>query len=144
MRYVKDGDNFLISIEKNDDVIESILSVVKKGNLHSASISGIGAVKDVTLGIYNTSEKKYDQKHFPVIMSWSHAWVMYQKKMIRCLFTHTLLMNGPDYRTIGGHLFSAKIAAVGEFVLQPFNTKIVREMNDDVGLAAWNLSEEDA
>ena len=144
MRYVKDGDHFLISIEKNDDVIESILSVVKKGNLHSASISGIGAVKDVTLGIYNTSEKKYDQKHFPGNYELVSCLGNVSEKNGK-MFVHAhVIMNGPDYRTIGGHLFSAKIAAVGEFVLQPFNTKIVREMNDDVGLAAWNLSEENA
>ena len=139
MNYVKDGDNFLISMAQGDDVIASILAVVKQEGIDSASISGIGAVKDVTLGFYNLSRKEYDQKPFSGNF-----------ELVSCLgnvsekegepFVHAhVSMSGPDFNTISGHLFSAKIAVVGEFVLRPFENKVVRKMDDDVGLAVWDL-----
>ncbi|HIB58816.1 MAG TPA: DNA-binding protein [Candidatus Marinimicrobia bacterium] len=139
MNYIKDGDNFLISMAQDDDVIKSILTVVEKENLHSAAISGIGAVKDVTLGFYNLSRKEYDQKPFSGNF-----------ELVSCLgnvsekegepFVHAhVSMSGPDFNTISGHLFRAKIAVVGEFVLRPFENKVVRKMDDDVGLAVWDL-----
>ncbi|MFQ6608703.1 MAG: PPC domain-containing DNA-binding protein [Fidelibacterota bacterium] len=141
MKYVKDGVNFLISMEKGDDVVKSILSVVVQEEIDSAALSGIGAVTDVTLGFYNLRYKEYQKKIFPGYY-----------ELVSCLgnisekdgkpFVHAhVSMSGPNYKTISGHLFSAKIAVVGEFVLQPFETKIVRKMNDDIGLAKWDFPE---
>jgi predicted DNA-binding protein with PD1-like motif len=35
----------------------------------------------------------------------------------------------------GGHLFEAKVAAVGEFILRKINTEGVREFDPNIGLA---------
>ena len=47
-----------------DLVIESLTGLVKKLNLTSGWISGIGAVEDVLIGMYDINTKIYDKKIF--------------------------------------------------------------------------------
>jgi len=141
MKYVKDGVNFLISMEKDDDVIESILSVVEEEKITSAVLSGIGALTDATLGFYNIRYKEYRKKNFPGNYELVSCQGNISEKDGKPFVHAHVSMSGPNYKTISGHLFSAKIAVVGEFILQPLETKIVRKMNDVVGLAAWSFPE---
>ena len=47
-----------------DLVIESLTEIVKKMNISSGWISGIGAIEDVVVGMYDIHTKEYDKKRF--------------------------------------------------------------------------------
>ncbi len=64
MKHLIDQDNIYVSMTPGDLVIESLTGLVKKLNLTSGWISGIGAVEDVLIGMYDINTKIYDKKIF--------------------------------------------------------------------------------
>ena len=42
----------------------------------------------------------------------------------------------------GGHVFEMDIAVVGEFIIQKIDNNAKRTMNDNIGLAVWDLKNE--
>ncbi len=45
-----------------------------------------------------------------------------------------------DMQLFGGHVFKMDIAVVGEFIIQKINNNAKRTLNDEIGLAVWDLN----
>ena len=104
-------------------------------NIHSGQISGIGAVKNIDMGIYDIKAKEYHHKLFDDI----HELISFQSNIALkdnqpFIHAHINISNhAMDVK--GGHLFETTVAAVGEFVLKKINTSGFREMDPNIGLA---------
>ena len=125
-----------------DLVIESLTGLVKKLNLTSGWISGIGAVEDVLIGMYDINTKIYDKK----IFSDEYELVGFNgnislKNGIPFIHSH-IVFSDSEYKAYGGHLFEMKIYAAGEFLIQKTDSEIKRVMNEKVGLPLWCLENE--
>ena len=100
----------------------------------NAKISGIGAVKEIEIGAYDTIGKEYILKQFPDVWELvSYEGNVTLKDGDSFVHGHVVLSNH-DMKTIGGHLFEMTVAAVGEFFLRKFDNDAYREINEDVGL----------
>ena len=139
MEYVTSDSEIILYLQQGDSLIESLTQLAGEKGLSSAFIQGIGAVTDVTLGYYNLQEKRYETKEFNK-----------NYELISCLgniaqkegdpFVHAHVTIGDrNYNVFGGHLFQATISVVGEFIVNPIDFKIERTMNENVGLAVWDL-----
>ncbi|MCH8069602.1 MAG: DNA-binding protein [Candidatus Marinimicrobia bacterium] len=139
MEYVTSDSEIIVYLQQGDSLIESLTQLAEEKGLSSAFFQGIGAVTDVTLGYYNLQEKRYETKEFNE-----------NYELISCLgniaqkegtpFVHAhVTMGDRNYNVFGGHLFQAIISVVGEFIVNPIDIKIERTMNENVGLAVWDL-----
>jgi hypothetical protein len=52
-------------------------------------------------------------------------------------------MSNQDFKTYGGHLFDAQIAAAGEFKISLLDFEINRKFSADIGLNLWCIENED-
>ena len=59
MEYRKFGKQYVIRLEKGEEIVSSIKDLCVKENIKLGSLSGIGAVNKVTAGLFKTGEKKY-------------------------------------------------------------------------------------
>lgn len=59
MEYRKFGKQYVIRLEKGEEIVSSIKDLCEKENIKLGSLSGIGAVNKVTAGLFKTGEKKY-------------------------------------------------------------------------------------
>ena len=59
MEYKRQRNTVIVRVDKGEDIIKELLSLSEKENILFASISGLGAVNDIELGIFDTSAKKY-------------------------------------------------------------------------------------
>ncbi len=64
MQFDQDKDTFIIYLEKDDRIMESLTDFCKDQNIDNGKISGIGAIKDIELGAYDLSNKKYITHNF--------------------------------------------------------------------------------
>ena len=64
MQFDQDKDRFIIYLEKDDRIMESLTDFCKDQNIDNGKISGIGAIKDIELGAYDLSNKKYITHNF--------------------------------------------------------------------------------
>jgi predicted DNA-binding protein with PD1-like motif len=64
MEYRRFGDRIAVRMDRGDEVCAKLLELAEKENIRLASVTGIGASNDVTLGVFNTAEKKYSKLRY--------------------------------------------------------------------------------
>ena len=140
MQYKQDGDTYIIYVEQNEPIMETLTQFCKDHNIMNAQLSGIGAIKDIELGAYDLENQEYIKELY------SDIWELtsYQGNVLLKddePFIHAHI-NISDHSLSGkgGHLFEAKLAAVGEFILRKINTDGKREFDPNIGLACMALN----
>lgn len=139
MRILEQDDKFFLRLEKEEELNASLQSFMEQYGLASASVNGVGAVKEAELGFYHLSKKEYERKVFSsemelVSMIGNLAWL--DGKAI----AHTHIACGlEDFSLIGGHLFEAKVAVTVEVAVQSYSDKMSRKMDEAIGLNLLDL-----
>ena len=130
-----------VRLEKGEEILSSFYEIVKKHNITSGWINGIGAICDVQIGSYNLKGKDYNKVNlegdYELISLMGN---ISQKNNDPFLHLHVTLS---DEKCIayGGHLFSAKILATGEFFIKKTESMIPREYDDNIGLYLWEFKD---
>ena len=131
MQFGRDKDTFIIYLEKDDRIMESLTDFCKDQNIDNGKISGIGAIKDIELGAYDLSNKKYITHNFNDIWELTSFQGNVQlKDGVPFIHAHINMSN---------HNLDP-VAVVGEFVLNKLNTLGKRVLNPDIGLACMVLN----
>ena len=58
MEYKRYKDTIVVRIDKDEDIIKKLLELAIEEDILFSSISGLGAVDEVVLGIFDTKNKK--------------------------------------------------------------------------------------
>ncbi len=123
-----------IKLDKGEDVIETITSYINKADVHAAVMSAIGVLKEVELGYYDLHEGKYIVKKIEEdmeLMSFSGNIGILNGKAHPHI--HVVLA-GPDFNCVGGHLLKAKVGVTCELFMNTFNNKLERIYDDNIKL----------
>ena len=139
--YRIDNNLIFITLEPNDQVMESLTKIAEELKLTSGWISGIGAIKTVSIGMFDINKKEYNKKDFLdeyELVSFEGNISLKEKKP----FVHAhIVFSDKNYLVYAGHLFETIISVAGEFVIHKSNCTINRIMNKTVGLPLWCLSD---
>jgi len=130
-----------LSLDNHSKVMESLRAFCKEKGILSGSISGIGAVSEMTLRFFSPSTKLYEDRTFCEQME------------IANLTGNISLMDGEpylhihitagrsDFTTLSGHLLEAKLNGAGEFVIYDLHSHAVgRTFNPELGLNCYDFS----
>ena len=134
MQFKQDGNIFIIYIEQDESIMETLTQFCKSKDIVNAQISGIGAIKEIDLGAYDLTNKEYVRQFF------NNLWELtsFQGNVIlkdNEPFIHAhITMSDHNLDVKGGHLFEAKVGAVGEFILRKIETDGKREYDANIGL----------
>ena len=139
MQFEQDNDMYIIYLEKDDRIIDSLTQFCKDHNIINGKISGIGAIKEIELGAYDLNNKKYINHYFEDIWELTSFQGNIQLKDDHPFIHAHINISNHDLNPKGGHLFEATVAAVGEFVLNKIHTLGKRVLNPDIGLACMVL-----
>ena len=137
MNFSKQDSKYYITLDKDEYINKSLLLIANNEKIKSGWIHGIGAIYDVEIGYFDIDKKDYVKRKFDKhyeLLSLSGNISIKQKES----FVHThITFSDTDYKVIGGHLFDAKIAAAGEFLIDSSDCEIKRAYNKDIGLHLW-------
>ena len=134
MQFKQDGNTFIIYIEQDESIMETLTQFCKSKDIVNAQISGIGAIKEIDLGAYDLKNKEYVRQFF------NNLWELtsFQGNVIlkdNEPFIHAhITISDHNLDVKGGHLFEAKVGAVGEFILRKIETDGKREYDANIGL----------
>ena len=129
MNLTKDGTKYYISLNRDVYINESLLKICNDENIQSGWISGVGAIYDIEVGYYDIHKQDYLKKTFDddyELLSLSGNLTV--KEGNKFIHTH-ITFSGTDFKAYGGHLFDAKIAAAGEFMIDSGKVNINRKYN---------------
>ena len=134
MKSKKIDNVYFLRFEKGEEFINELKEFCTKEKIQAGFFNGLGAVDDVDLGLYDTSEKKYYAKTLKEMFEVTslHGNISTMKGETY-LHAHACVSN-KELQTFGGHLSRAVVSATLEVVVYPANGKIDRFFNEDIGL----------
>lgn len=134
MEYKKFKNVIVARIDKKEEILEQIENIAIKENIKLANINAIGAVSELTVGVFKTAEKKYYSNEFKgnfEIVSLSGTINTMNDKF----YSHLHMSVGDENgKVFGGHLNKAIVSATCEMVIHIIDGKVDRKYNDDIGL----------
>jgi len=133
---------YLLRLERGEDVLPTIVDFCKRKGISSGSFRGIGAVENSKIGYYDLSKKSYGQKDYPDAMEVAsmigNIAQVDGEPFVHCHAVLSGIASGTENQPIGGHVFEAKVAVTLEIHFIAFNEQIRREL-DDIGLKLLSL-----
>ncbi|UCD01004.1 MAG: DNA-binding protein [Promethearchaeota archaeon] len=123
-------------IEPDEDLINSIIDLVKKYNIKSGIVNCIGALKKITIGYFDIESKEYLTRTIEEYV-----------ELVSCIGNITFIDGNPiihlhasigarDYSIIGGHLIQPTIVSItGEIYILEVDKKIKRATNPQFSLS---------
>lgn len=134
------GNKHILSLDNHCEIVEAIKTFCKDKGIMSGSISGIGAINEMTLRFFNPTTKQYEDKSFCEQMEIANITgnisVMQEEP-----YLHIHITTGrSDSSSLAGHLLSAKLNGAGEFIIEDFkSSSIGRAFNPSIGLNCYNF-----
>lgn len=64
MEYQGFGPHVIFRMDPGEELLEQLTAVAEMEQIRLASVSGLGAVNDFTVGVYQTDEKQYLSRRF--------------------------------------------------------------------------------
>ncbi len=134
MEYRRFQDTIILRLDPGEEICERLLAVAGEEDIRLAQISGLGAVKAFTTGVFNTVEKKYYANDFSgpyEITSLTGTLTQMDGKP----YLHVHMSAGDsEGKVVGGHLNRAVISATAEIVIRIVDGAVDREFSEKVGL----------
>lgn len=141
MKYKRFEDSIIVRIDKGEEILEKVKEVALKEKITLASINALGAVNDVTVGVFNTDSKEYKANYFKgafEIVSLTGTI----STMNNEFYSHLHMSVGDEKGLVyGGHLNKAIVSATCEMVIQVINGKVDRYFDEEVGLNLLKLED---
>ncbi len=132
---IKTTKNFILRINKGEEVIKTIFNFCQKNKIFSGSFFGIGAADKIELGHYSVAKKQYSNKIFKgeheVI---SINGIITDKK----IHAHAAIAD-KKFNTSSGHLAMMNISGACEIHLIAGGKKISRKQDKETGLEILNI-----
>jgi len=139
MQYEKDGNTYIIYLEQGESIMAILTQFCKDNQIINGQISGIGAIKEIELGSYDLKNQEYITHNLPDTWELTSYQANIQLKDEEPFIHAHINISDHDLTVKGGHLFEAKVAVVGEFILRNINSSGKRMFNPEIGLACMAL-----
>jgi len=141
MEYESFDNKYIMRIDRGEEIIETIREFCKENNITLGTISGLGAVDQARIGLFNTKTKEY------------HAQTLEGDHEITSLSGNISTMDGEvylhvhanladdKYNTYGGHLNEAVVSGTGEIVIEEIEGQVDREFSNKIGLNLYDFQQ---
>ena len=134
MEYKRFDATIVVRLDPEDEICESLLAIAEKEDIQFASISGIGAVNRIDIGVFETVEKKYYSNKFEDTFEIvSLAGTLSRMDGKQYIHAH-MSVGDMKGNVVGGHLTSAIVSATAEIVLQIQPCVLNRKFSEKIGL----------
>ncbi|MCK9443189.1 MAG: DNA-binding protein [Tissierellaceae bacterium] len=134
MEFKKIGDKYVVRLDKGEEIVESIKALAVQEEISLGTITGIGAVDRVKVGVYKLNTKEYFSKEYEGDMEIVNlAGSISQMDGEVYLHLH-IALSDISYGIFGGHLNHGYISATGEIIIQSIDGKINRKYDHETGL----------
>lgn len=139
MKYHFDGFNWLVRLDKGEQLVASLTELVKKENIQGAWLSGLGGALSVELGFYSLDDKEYKWKKLDQLLEITSlqgnvGWVGEEPALhIHGSFSDT------EMKAFGGHVKEMTVGGTCEVMLHTFQDKLTRSQNDEIGLKLLDI-----
>ena len=139
MKYKRFDNTIVLRLEIGEEIVQSIVEVAKKENIKLASITGIGAVDNLTIGVFKPKDKKYYSNHFEgdfeVLSLNGNLSTMNQE-----VYQHLhIAVGNVQGQAFGGHLNEAVVSVTAEIFIQIIDGEVDRFLDESININLMDL-----
>ena len=140
MEYRRFQDTLVVRLDPGEEIVEELTKLAESEHIALAEVSGLGAVKDITVGVFSVAEQKFCPNRFQgalEIVSLTGTITEMDGKP----YLHLHLSAGDcEGRVFGGHLSRAVISATGELTVRALDGHVGRKFSPEIGLNLFDFS----
>ena len=135
MKIHSDGNIIALILEKDEPIHESLKKVARDLDIPGAFITGIGVIKDVTIGFFDRTSKSYKEMEVEgaVELLGLNGDITWEREE-PVIHLHAV-MGKEDGSVIGGHLLGAVIGVTGELFIHKIGKRLERDRVEEFGLS---------
>lgn len=135
MEYKRFNNTIVARIDKGEEILEEIKIISLKEDIKLASICGLGATNNFTVGVLNTANKQYqsynyDDQDYEITSIIGNISTLNNEYYSH---VHMTCSNGNN-KTVGGHLNRAIISGTCELFINIIDHQVDRIHDEDTGL----------
>lgn len=139
MEYKRFGDTIFARLDRGEEILEQLKILALRENIKLASVRGLGAVDEFTVGVFKTDRKQYDANSFTgyfEIVSLTGTITTMDGEY----YAHLHMSAGNEKGEVfGGHLNRAMISATCELVIQVVDGTVERRFDPEIGLNVFKF-----
>ncbi len=139
MEYKVEEGKIIVRLDRGEEVVSSLLKIIKDENLQGGFVSAIGAADLIEVGLYQVEKQQYKSKRFEGDF-----------EIISCLgnvsrkdgepYIHLHMSFGDkDFNVYGGHLSYCRISGTFECVIGLTKSAIERMKDSKTGLNIFKI-----
>lgn len=134
MEYRVFDSAIFVRMDPGEEVMEQLKEVCLKEKVELAEVNALGALKEFTVGVFNTQTKVYKSNHFVFPSEITSLWGTVTTQD-GAFYPHLHMSAGNEEgHEFGGHLQQAVVSATVEMVIRPVKGRVEREFSPTVGL----------
>ncbi|MCI0531972.1 MAG: DNA-binding protein [candidate division Zixibacteria bacterium] len=139
MQYKKTEKGWLLRLLRDEEIISSLTKFAMDKKIESGFLFGLGAVYDPKIGYYDLTTKQYYSQilkgDYEILNLTGNISAADGKPVVHAHIT----LSDQKCQALGGHLFGAKIYATGEIWIAPFDLRVERKLDTEIGLKLLDL-----
>ena len=140
MDYKRFGDTVIARLDRGEEIHEQLRLIGQKEDIRLAQVSGLGAVDDVTVGVFVVREKRYHANRFTGDME-IVSLTGTVDSMDGEYYAHLHMgVSDLEGHMFGGHLTRAVVSVTCELVIRIIDGQVDRKHHPDPGVNLFDLS----
>ncbi len=139
MDYRRFGTNYMVRIDRGEEIMESLTKMCKKEGILLGSVSGLGAADYAKIGIYRVADHQFEGKeYFGEQEISSIVGSITQKDGEPYLHLHANLCDD-NMNIHGGHLTACRISGTCELTVTVMEGSVGRVKDEETGLMIFDF-----
>lgn len=135
MKFKHDGYNYIVRLEKGEELIATLTKLVEDEKIPTCWISGLGASSSAELGFYDIDKQEYNWQTFDepmeiLALSGNISWLDAKPNLhIHGSFSKK------DFSSVGGHIKELVVNGTCEIFLHKWDSdSLTRSLDSAVGI----------
>ena len=133
------GNQWIVRIDRGEEVVGTLKRFCTENGIRLGSVSGIGAVGSVRVGLFKTGTKEYLttelQGDFEITSLTGNISTLAGEVYLHLHIT----LSDEGYHALGGHLSAAVVSGTCELVVTEIAGEMDREFDPGVGLNLYRF-----
>lgn len=127
-------DTLIVRIDRGEEILAQMQAACERERVTLASVSALGAIDDLTVGLFDVETRRYLSNHFTGAFEIVSLTGTVTTKD-GAFYPHIHISVGDrEGRVFGGHLNRAVVSATCEMVIRCLDGTVEREFDETVGL----------
>ena len=131
-------NTIIVRLDKGEEIHSCLREVCETYGVRAASVTGIGAAKGVTIGMYDLETGRYSDLQLPDFMEITNLSGNVSTLDGEAFLHLHITLADENGHAFGGHLKRAYIGATAEIFFTVYDTNIDRAHDDATGLNTFH------